>query len=662
MLIDPSEILKAKQQLGERNADIIAELLQVEKYNPSRHTCCCPSPTHEDSTPSCSYNPKTYSYKCFGCGYTVDIVDAYMQALGCSFIGACEMLFEEAKLPYDFTERGVLAKSDYKYPKPTYAGTKDKVYEYWGSRCISPETIDYLGIEQDPSGNTLFQYWDFNDVLAMVKVRKSSKVPHGETKIWCLPGAGTQFLLYNCSKINPAQPLIICSGEGDCATAVECGFKNAVSIPLGDGNRDWIAECWSWLQQFDEIILVHDNDESGTKFAKEVSTRLGEYRTKIADIPKFTSENGDGTRFKIKDLNELLYYEGKEAVAKVLNEARNAEIETLIDYSDVSAFNMADVDGFVTGFKDLDNALDKFYCGTTTILTGVAGAGKSSLISTLVCQALDQGFPSFVYSGELSNQSLKNWIASVHAGQRGMNCYETGTGSKYYKIRTEAARAIDKYYKGKLFFYKDGFTHKTSRLFATMESAVRIHGVKFIVLDNMSSIDTEAKDDGSDKWTKQDAFIRDIIDFSKKWNVVCLVVLHPKKLDTLRRMSIFDLQGVVSAVNLSHRVLALYRVTPKEKEGVIGKSGKMVEMPVKYDVLLDVLKDRFGSGANKTIGLYYDQPSRRFFDSYDSVRHQYDWDKTDYGDTPLPYGVPQLDCEDEVLGTATPSCSARYAV
>lgn len=650
MLIDPSEILKAKQQLGERNADIIAELLQVEKYNPQRHTCCCPSPAHEDSTPSCSYNHKTYSYKCFGCGYTVDIVDAYIQAYGCTFIEACEKLFEEAQIPYDFTEKGVLSQRDYKYPKPTYADNKDKVYEYWATRCISPETIDYLGIQQDPAGNTLFQYWDYNDVLAMVKVRKSGKVAHGETKIWCLPGASTQFLLYNSSKINPAQPLIICSGEGDCATAVECGFKNTVSIPLGDGNTTWLSEAWSFLQQFDEIILVHDNDESGYKFAKEVSVRLGEYRTKIADIPKFTSEETSGARYKIKDLNELLYYEGKEAVARVLNEARDAEIETLIDYSDVSAFNMSDVDGFMTGFKDLDNALDKFYCGTTTILTGVAGAGKSSLISTLVCQALDQGFPSFVYSGELSNQSLKNWIASVHAGQRGVNRYETGTGSSYYKIRPDASKAIDEYYRGKLFFYKDGFTHKTSKLFATMESAVRIHGVKFIVLDNMSSIDTEAKDDGSDKWTKQDSFIRDIIDFSKKWNVVCLVVLHPKKLDTLRRMSIFDLQGVVSAVNLSHRVIALYRVTPKDKDGVIGKNGSVIVPPIKYDVLLDILKDRFGSGANKTIGLYYDQPSRRFFDSYESIEHQYDWDETDYGNTPLPYGVPQLDCEQEVFG------------
>lgn len=646
MLIDPKEILKAKQALGDRNADIIAELMKVEKYNAQRHTCCCPSPAHDDNTPSCSYNPKTYAYKCFGCGYTFDILDAYMQALDCTFIEACEKLFAEAKLPYDFTEKGILSKSDYRYPKPTYASNKDEVYKYWGSRCISPETIDYLGIEQDPSGNTLFQYWDLNDVLSMVKVRKSRKVAKGENKIWCLPGSDTQFLLYNCSKINPAQPLILCTGEGDCATAVECGFKNAVSVPLGDGNKQWIAENWEWLSQFSSIILVHDNDKSGVEFAKDVTVRLGEYRVKTAIIPKVTTPNKDGVSYKIKDLNELLFFEGKDAVVEVLTNARDAEIPSLVDYTDVEKFDMSDVDGFITGFKDLDAALDKFYVGTTTVLTGIASSGKSSFISTLICRSVEQGFPVFVYSGELSNPSLKNWVDSVHAGQRGINRYE-GLSGPYYKIRPEVYNAINNYYKNQIYFYRDGFDQKISTLLSTMESAVRIRGVKTIVIDNMTSVDLE--NDDNNKWQKQDEFIRALIDFAKKWQVICIVVLHPKKMDFVRRMNIFDLQGVASSVNLSHRVLALYRVPPQEQEGV-KKNGKVIEDPIPYDVLIDVLKDRFGSGNNKTIGLYYDNPSRRFFDSYENLDHRYAWDKNDYGDTPLPYGAHQLERENEVLG------------
>ena len=40
----------------------------------------CPSPGHGDSTPSCSYNPKNNTVRCFGCGKTFDTIGLY-QAL-----------------------------------------------------------------------------------------------------------------------------------------------------------------------------------------------------------------------------------------------------------------------------------------------------------------------------------------------------------------------------------------------------------------------------------------------------------------------------------------------------------------------------------------------------------------------------------------------------
>ncbi len=646
MVIDKSLIMKAKETLGDRNADIIAERLGLSDYDSRTRKAKCP--VHQEDTPSFIYNPKAYNFHCFGCGCNVDIIDAYIHD-GMTYIEAAEELFSEANIPYSFAERGVKSFSDYKYPRPEYADNKDKVYEYWSKRCISPATIDYLGIEQDKNGNTLFRYFDLNDVFTMCKVRVSGKVTKGQTKCWCLPGSDTSHLLYNMNKVNVNQPLIITSGEGDCATAIECGFYNTVSICLGDNNTQYLASCWDFLQNFNEIILVHDNDASGEKFAKNISTRLGEYRVKIVTIPPFYErENGD--KVKIKDLNELLFMMGREAVVKAINEAQSAEINTVVDYSEVQEFDMSDVDGFTTGFTSMDGAIDKFYMGTTTILTGIAGAGKSTMLSTLACQSIEQGYPCFVYSGELSNMLLKNWIESVHAGQRGMDRF-SGVSKDYYRVNPEISKEIRGYYKGQLWFYKDGFDQKCSTLLSTMESIVRKHGVKTIILDNMSSIDLE--NDDSNKYIKQDEFIRNVIEFSKKWQVCCILVLHPRKMDMVRRMSIFDLQGCVSAVNLAHRVISLYRVQPREKEAEV-RNGKVVKPPIKYDVICDVLKDRFGSGAGREIGLYYDISSRRFYDSLESLDYKYAWDKRDYTGLPLPYGAESLyraeSADEEVFG------------
>ena len=572
-----------------------------------------------------------------------------MQTERLTFLEACEKVFDEADIRYDFTERGARSSHQYYYPDPEYADDKESVYTYWQSRGISPETVDYLGMEEDPKGNTLFQYWDLNDVLVTCKVRPSHSVPKGSRKIWFLTDEnGKSYdhsdVLFNINRINTQQPLIITSGEGDCATAVECGFTNACSIPGGDNNMNWIAECWDFLNIFSEILLVPDNDDSGKKWQKEVTTRLGEYRVKIVQVPKALEI--DGEKVRIKDLNDLLCTGGKQAVAEAIRSAQESKIDSIVDYSDVKQFDMSDVDGFTTGFHDLDCAVDKFYMGSTNILTGISGSGKSSFLSTIICKSIEQGFPVFIYSGELSNPSLKNWVDSVHAGQRNLVPYK-GTSGAYYKVSALAYKKINEYYKGQIFFYKDGFDQTADNLLKTMEAVVRRNGVRTIVIDNMSSVDLQCDD--KNKYFKQDEFIRKVINFSKRWNVCCWVVIHPKKMDMVRRMNVFDLQGVVGAVNLSHRVLALYRVQPKEKEGII-KNGKIITPPNIWDVEIEVLKDRFGSGAGRTIGLWYDVPSRRFFDSEADLDHQYAWDKEDYGNTPLPFPPPQLDRLSEVYG------------
>lgn len=639
----------------------------MEKYNPQRKVGCCPNPAHDDHNPSCSYNPKNYTMHCFSCGFSVDILGAYMMESNCTFIDACERLFAEADIHYDFTEHRVRKNKQYYYPVPQYSEDKSIVYGYWAKRGISEKTIDYLDIQQDArDGNTLFQYYDLNDVLVTVKSRKSRLVSKDEknergervSKIRHLcDDNGKSFdhmdILYNMNRINPTEPLVICSGEGDCAAAVEAGVYNTVSINGGDNNMKWIGECWDWLQQFQEIILVHDNDESGRKWVKDVSKRLGEYRIKVAEIPEIVMTDANGKPYQIEDkngvkhdrtvndLNELLVCAGPEVVRDVIEHAKDTEIPTIVDYTDVKRFDMSEVDGFVTRLDALDTSLQKFYMGSTTILTGSPGSGKTSFLSTLICQSVDQGFPVFVYSGELSNPSLKSWVDFCHAGRYGLKEYfHANNHTPYYKVDPSAFDAINEHYKGQILFYKDNLAQKVSDIMATAESVVRKCGVKTLVFDNMSSVDLECGAD--DKWQKQEDFIRNIISFSTRWDVCCLVVLHPKKISESRITSLYQLSGVVAAANLSHRVLSLYRVSQKDKQGSKKANGTWYKEPVDHDVLIDVLKDRFGSGAGQTVGLFYDKPSKRFYDEnyQETLFYQYGWDTRNHNGETYPGEIP----------------------
>lgn len=565
---------------------------------------------------------------------------------GLTYIQAVQRLFELSGVKYSFGEHGVQTKRTYRYPIDIVSDDKSQVYEYLAKRGISNETVDYAQIDQDEHGNIVFKYYDLNDVLTMVKYRPSRKIKKGETKNWCQKDADTSPLLFNMNRINVGQPLLICSGEVDCLSSIEAGFHNAVSIPLGDGNTHWVEENWDWLEEFSDIIICADNDESGRKFQKDIVYRLGSWRCKVVNVPEvYKAEDGKETH--VKDLNEVLFWFGKEKVLEIILNAHDTPVESVIDYSDIKEVDLDEIDGLYTGIQEFDSEMMRLFYGTFNILTGINGSGKSSFISQLVCQCIDQGRDAWLYSKELPNYMTKNWINYIWAGNRHIKKYVTNKGAAYYKVTNEAKNALDEHYKNRLYIYRDEWKNGVEHIKTSMEDSARKYGCKLFVIDNLTAINLECND--NEKWEKQVDFINYLIDFARKYHVVVILVIHPKKIDMMRRLSKMDVAGMGSLVDLAHRLISLYRVMPKDKLGKKRRDGKgYIKEPIKYDVLLDVLKDRMRGRENLAIGLYYDIPSRRFFTNPDEYEVNYSWDQNQYQDH-LEY--PVKDNEAEVFGS-----------
>lgn len=546
MIVSKDKVAEAKAKLGDRNAEIIAEELNLINYDTKNRKACCPY--HNENTPSFIYNSKNYNFHCFGCHKNVDIIDVFMEK-GSTYIEAVEKLFDLAGISYSFGEKNIKTKYSYKYPTPVECENKDKVYEYFMLRKISPATVDYCDVRQDEQGNVVFNYYDSNDVLTMVKYRPSRKITKGENKTWCQKGADTTPLLFNMNRINTSKPLLITEGEPDAMAAIESGYTNTVSVPLGAGNFHWIEECWDWLEQFDSIIICSDNDEAGIKMQKEVVYRLGSWRCKIVNIPLFY-EQADKQKVRVKDLNEVLYYLGKENVIEIIVNAADTLVDSVFDYSDIKNIDLDNIDGINTGFKDLDRKLMKLFYGSFNIVTGINGSGKSSFLSQLVCQSLEQNKNVWMYSGELPNFQSKNWINYILAGQR--NLVEKNVNdTPFWKVTEQAQIQMNKYYQGKLYIYKDGYSHKVSDLIQSMVDSIRKYGAKLIIIDNLTSVNLECNE--NNKYSKQEEFIVQCIDVAKKYNVAVVLVCHPHKIETMRRLTKMDVQGISAIIDLAHR-------------------------------------------------------------------------------------------------------------
>ena len=961
MQIDRELITKAKEKLGDKNASIIISELGITDFNERDMKCCCPF--HQEDHASFVYNPKAFNFHCFGsCSRSYDIIDIFMFK-GMTYAQACRRLFELAEIPYSFGELGVKTKRQYHYPKEVICTTKDRVYSYFRKRKISQKTIDYADVREDENGNIAFNYYDTNDVLTMVKYRPARKIRKGENKCWCQQGADTTPLLFNMNRVNATMPLLICEGESDCLSAIEAGFTNAVSVPLGSGNFHWMEENWTWLSQFDSIIICSDNDEAGLKMQKECIYRLGSWRTKVVAIPEFY-DLPNGNRVAVNDLNEVLYWFGPNKVLDCILSAKDSPVPGVVDFSDIQDIDLDALDGIPTGLPELDKYLMKLFYGTLNIVTGINGcvsadteyfngkgwipisqyqpgdfvlqyeagkgslvrpiayhkypcsqfwqlkskygvdqvvsdehnivymdgngvlvkidaaslvkkhnkskmgfrgrflttfrysgdglvgipdnkiklicaivcsghialqrngvilctietddkpkrdrikyllsrsnvqykctsmdlhnpyhsifefeissyeytfgpewyrcdkrqikfiakeilfwvkkplkkniyfstadkptadfvqfvfstsgcrssiatsfghsnitytvtitnqafttlastkektniarisstdgfkycftvpsgmlilrhngrinitgnSGKSSFLNQVICQCLERGENAYLFSGELPNFQAKNWLNFIFAGQRNVKQYQYND-SVYYKVTPEAKKAISDFYRGRLYIRQDGESNKKADLMQSIEDSVRKYGTKLVILDNMTAIDLESND--TNKYDKQAEFIMDLISFAVKFNVVVVLVVHPHKIDTMRRLTKMDVQGISAIIDLAHRIISLYRVQDREKKGQRKTRGDGWNVePVKADVIIDILKDRLTGYESRSVEVFYDRPSRRFFMSLEDLDFQYAWDKKKYI-TSLPFPPKQLEDEedeDEVLG------------
>lgn len=644
MQIDREAILQAKEKLGDRNAQIIVEELGITDFDEKNMKCCCPF--HQEDHASFIYNKKAFNFRCFGsCGRSYDILDVFMYK-GATYAEACKKLFELAEMPYSFGEMGVKTKRHYRYPREVPCTDKSKVYAYFEQRKISRETLDALDVRQDSEGNAVFNYYDTNDVLTMVKYKPSHKVQHGQAKCWCQQNSDTAPLLFNMNRINVNSPLLICEGEPDCLSAIEAGFKNTVSVPLGSSNLHWIDENLEWLDQFESIIICADNDDAGVKMQKECVPRLGSWRTKVVDIPAIPIGN---TGRVTKDLNEILYVCGKDKVLELILDAKDSPVPSVADLSDVEPTEYEDVDGVTTGLKAIDDELMRLFFGTLTIVSGQPGSGKSSLLTQLACNSLDNDIGTWLFSGELPNGVEKSWFNYIFAGPRNITDAISRRGNPYKKISTTTLAEINKTYKGRWHIYRDDYDNVLDKLIASMTDTVRKYGARCLILDNFMCIDTETSEE---ELRSQTDTIKKLIEFAKKYQVAVILVCHPRKMDAGTNVGIYDIAGTSNIVNLAHRTIGLRRVTDAERENAAKYSEKRRQL-LKYDVIVTIVKDRMFGRQNIDVGLYYDPASRRFFSDMDEYDRRFSWDKKEYKE-PLPL-PPQLlaeerASEDEAFG------------
>lgn len=470
---------------------------------------------------------------------------------------------------------------------------REPAIEYLKGRGISEEIARRYEIttRTDADNILVFPFKDESGELMHVKYRKTDfDKARDKNKEWSETGCKPiLFGMNHCQKDEDGGTLIITEGQIDSLSVAEAGYTNAVSVPNGANGFTWIPYCYDFVSQFQNIVVMGDCENGKITLAKEIASRW-QKKTKCCRPEDYKG---------CKDANELLQNYGIHAIRACIQNAEPCGTSHSKKLSSVRKVDIMKMKWFYTGIPSLDEVLDGgFRFGQLAILTGRRGEGKSTIASQIGVNALAQGYNCYLYSGELKDFYVRNW----------MDCQVTGkaeiTQSDYDKL--------DAWYGDRVYLYDadsvDFDTEETVYLPEEIETNIIQHNCQFIMVDNLM---TAISDDMQlDLYRQQSKFVAHLAAIAKKYNVFILLICHPRKTN-----GNLDNDDVSGSGNITDRA------------DIVLTFGKVKDRP-EDSRRICVTKNRLTGKClygDKGIDLVYDEKSRRL------AEHTSDFFNIDFG-------------------------------
>lgn len=310
------------------------------------------------------------------------------------------------------------------------------------------------------------------------------------------------------------EPLVICEGELDALTVIQAGFPRTISVPngapskpiKGDGGYDYLVSTLDLLSNVGVIILATDNDQPGHALLNDLAKRLGRIRCKFLRYPP-----------ECKDLNDVLIRNGLGAVTAVLRQAVFLDLPGYYELDRVPP--VPDENGLPTGISGLGDHF-RLRTGDVSVLTGVPGSGKTTLVNDIACRmAKTHGWRTVFASPEQSpipdhRRALRTWFANKPESRQSAEELDA------------ADRFINEWFRFVLGVDESDFTLEW--MLDTFAASIVRHNTKLCVIDPWNEIEhAKPRDLTMTEYTG--AAIRSVKAFARKWQVHVLIVAHPIK-------------------------------------------------------------------------------------------------------------------------------------
>ena len=520
------------------------------------------------------------------------------------FTELCRDFGEQADKDAPYNTNYTPQVKKYKKPEIKAESAGDDIKSYLGLRKISEATIAAYKVGSDGKDNIVFPCYDEKGEHIFTKFRPARKVEKGERKSW--RETNTKPILFGMHLCEFDKPLCITEGEIDAMSCYEAGIPNAVSVPSGAEDFVWLDTCWDWVRRFDKIILFGDNDAAGLEMMKKLSVKLSDKQIYIAE-------------HEGKDANELLYRKGAASVKAAYDFAKEVPAFGLIDLASVVPLDVKNLKSVKTSIKELDRKTHGFAYGNVSVWTGKRGEGKSTLLSMILLDAIEDGVNVCAYSGELEASLFQYWVDLQAAGKNHISSYyDNSIGDDEQYVPNDIKARIHAWYSRRFWLYDNSIIEENEEasILNVFEIAAKRYDCKVFLVDNLMTANSSALSD-TDFFRAQSAFVGKLVKFAIKLDVHVHLVAHPRKTSN-KSLDSDDVYGSGDITNRPANVFSVKRLSEEESE------------KAKFDIALEIKKNRLHGTLGK-IGLNYCKISRRIYAASQGNYAKYGWEHQEAG-------------------------------
>ena len=438
----------------------------------------------------------------------------------------------------------------------------ESAYAYLESRCISRKTAERYQVTafKDRPNVMWFPFFDEDKRLVFAKFRRMDfkKGVSKGSKEW--QQAGGKPILFGMTECEDFDTLVITEGQLDSMSVAEAGIKNAVSVPSGKNNFQWIANCMNWIRKFTTVVVFGDLENGKMSLLDEITKKFPN-RIRAVRKQDYLGE---------KDANAILQKFGAEAVRDCVNNAVSLNAECVKSLAEVSSPNLNELQRIETGIYELDEALNGgIVLGQVCLLSGKRGDGKSTLMSQMAADAIQQGYGVFIYSAELPDYHFKAWMNTQVAGEENLVGKQNKYGTMNYYVRDDVQKKIDKWYSGKAFIFDNAYTDEHPdeelKLIDVIEQTIKQNGVQLICVDNLMTA-MESVRSQNELYMAQGKFVGQLKKLAIKYKVAVILIAHPRKTGKDDDHD-FDSDDVAGSADITNKVdIVLNYSRPKREQ------------------------------------------------------------------------------------------------